>query len=359
MTTRDRSPQRGQVLALFALALTAIVLGAAVVVDGGFAFAQRRATQNAADFAAMAGTRIVGQKLTGNPPGSGTAANVRDAIDSVLAANAASLVQAQYVDEEGAALGDVQTASSIPTGAFGVVVQATTDWKPFLLGVIGVTDWAANASATAITPGKSLGGGVMPVGIEDFHYDDLDACEVTNLDGCLDQPLTPGTLIEPGNFGWLAFGLGSGQGKKCDFGASLGMIAGGCDPNKPFIQGTIGPPSNSYGCCTAVGLPGSADLINGLPGNKVSIDLSFYIDNQIPVWVPIYDWTNPGGSHSEFHIVGFGAIVFTDEQGGKDLKGAAISGACAPGTEIEGHAYCNAPGGSFTIDVTGEVQLIR
>jgi uncharacterized membrane protein len=58
--------QRGQILPLFALALTALVLGAAVVVDGGYAFAQRRATQNAADFAAMAGTRIVGEKLAGS-----------------------------------------------------------------------------------------------------------------------------------------------------------------------------------------------------------------------------------------------------------------------------------------------------
>ena len=72
----DRSSQRGQALALFALALTAMVLGVAVVVDGGYAFAQRREAQNAADFAAMAGTRIVGQKLTGHPPGAGTAANV-------------------------------------------------------------------------------------------------------------------------------------------------------------------------------------------------------------------------------------------------------------------------------------------
>ena len=51
MFARDRSTQGGQVLALFALGLTTIILGAAIVVDGGYAFAQRRASQNAADFA--------------------------------------------------------------------------------------------------------------------------------------------------------------------------------------------------------------------------------------------------------------------------------------------------------------------
>ena len=97
--SHDRSSQHGQAIALFALALSALVLGVAVVVDGGYAFAQRREAQNAADFAAMAGTRIVGQKLTNNPPGAGTANNVRNAIQSVLAANDAQLVSAQYVDE--------------------------------------------------------------------------------------------------------------------------------------------------------------------------------------------------------------------------------------------------------------------
>ena len=56
--------------------------------------------------------------------------------------------------------------------------------------------------------------------------------------------------------------------------------------NKPYLQSQIGPPANSHGCCTAVNLPGSVDLIGGLTGNEWG-DLSFYIDNRIPVWVPI------------------------------------------------------------------------
>ncbi len=130
--------QHGQALALFALALTAIVLGVAVVVDGGYAYAQRRVAQNAADFAAMAGTRIVGVSLTGRPAGSGSAANVVSAVNSTLAANDATLVSARYVDNTGADLGNVVGAGAIPAGAFGVVVNARTDWKPFLLGVIGI-----------------------------------------------------------------------------------------------------------------------------------------------------------------------------------------------------------------------------
>ncbi len=89
-------------------------------------------------------------------------------------------------------------------------------------------------------------------------------------------------------------------------------------------------------------------------------DLSFYIDNQIPVWVPIYSGGLQGnGSKAYYDIVGFGAIVLIDEDGqqhAKWLKGAAVE---APWCAIEGHQYCAGPGGSFKIDVTGEVQLRR
>lgn len=135
---------------------------------------------------------------------------------------------------------------------------------------------------------------------------------------------------------------------------------GGCSPDKPFLQSQIGPPANSHGCCTAVGQPGSVDLIGSLPGNKVSADLSFYIDNRIPVWVPIWDYgSDLNGNNGYYHIVGFGALVFTAEQGAKELYGVPLTDACDPGTEITGEPYCTAPGGPFVLDATGEVQLIR
>ena len=150
---RAHRDQRGQALVLFALALTVIVAGVGVVVDGGYAFAQRRVSQNAADFAAMAGTRIIGQARTGQPAGTGTAANVTAAVQTAIAANASVLVDAEYVDENGVALGKVVGANAIPNNAFGLVVSARTEWKPFLLGIVGISDWAATSNATAWTPG--------------------------------------------------------------------------------------------------------------------------------------------------------------------------------------------------------------
>jgi hypothetical protein len=353
---RDASRQQGQAIALLAIALAAIVAGVAIVVDGGYAFAERRQSQNAADFAAMAGTRVVGQHLVHQ---SSSAGNVTQAIQTTLAANDAVLESATYIDEAGNALGNVVGASSIPGNAFGVVVEAKTQWQPFLLGLVGITDWEAAAVATAKSPGTSLGGGVMPVGVEQSAYDGLAACPLTDLDNCLNQGITPGILNGPGQFGWLKFGI-QGSGGKCDWTSSLGMLAdGGCQTSKTFLDSQIGPPADSHGCCTSVGQTGSVDLIGGLTGNEWG-DLSFYIDNGIPVWVPVWDSIAGNGANASYHIVGFGAIVFTgDNEHAKWLEGAALEGACDPGTEITGHDYCTTPGGPFILDATGEVFLIN
>ena len=269
----SQSSQRGQALVLFTLSVVVMLLMAGLVVDGGYAFSQRRLAQNAADFASMAGTRIVGEARTGQPDGAGTAGHVQEAITSVLAANQAELESAQYVNSVGAALGDVYGLGAIPSNAFGVVVNASTSWHPFFLGIVGISDWTASSTATSITPGESVGGEVLPVGVEDGAFQGLDPCPVDNLANCIDN-LTSGQLNVGGQFGWLAFGLDNGSGGKCPWAdppGSLGMVEGGCLVSQTFLNYEIGTNggANSYGCCTAVG-QGGPDLIGGLTGNEVA-----------------------------------------------------------------------------------------
>ena len=354
MSKSQNAGGRGQMIVIFALSLVVMVLIAGLVVDGGWAYVQSRTTQNAADFAAVAGTRIIGEELVGNTT-NGTAANVTAAVQAALSANNAQLASAKYVDANGAALGNVVGAATIPTGANGVVVSASSTWRPFFLGVIGVSSWSAGSAATAMTPGSGTGGQVLPVGMQNTQYNSLVPCPADNLDACVQANLTSGALNIPGGFGWLKFGCsGYGLGQGSD---------GGCGNSQPFLQSEVGPPADSYGCCTAVGLSGSPDKIGNGPGNKPA-DLSFYIENQIPVWVPIWDYAGGSGSGGYYHIVGFGAIIFVgeDTQHGKWLTGAAVSGAPCSGAgnaQVPGTSYCKAPGGAFTIGVTGEVHLIH
>ena len=309
--------QRGQAIPLFALSLVGLLLAAGLVVDVGYAFAQQRTAQNAADFAALAGARVLGEYYTGQPTGAGTDANVAAAVGDALSANRAQLLSAQYVDPTGKSLGSVGNAS-IPSGAVGVVVNAKTAWHPFLVGIIGVTSWTAGADATAITQ-ATPSAGVMPVGINESAFELIQSCS-SSIGSCA---LEPGTIIQPGNFGWLKFGARG----KCD-GFGLGMsTTSGCGNSQTFLDGEIGPPANSYGCCTAVDTSTPNAYIGGLTGNEWG-DLSYYVDNKIPVWVPIYDTTYVNGANAYYHIVGFAEMLFVGAgtQHAKWLTGVALSG---------------------------------
>lgn len=344
--------QRGQTLMVFALVMTFVIIpGVGLVIDGGYALAQSRASQNASDFAALAGARIIAERIGGNTT-DGTDANVEAAITQSVAANKGQPIifgapdGPRYVDSSGAyachdGSGNAQACTAgnaatsyvgngfIPVGAtalqaVGVSVGSSHAWTPFFIGAL-VGTWTASATATAKGGyyAGGPGGNVFPAGIADaFFTGGRVPCSgpaTTNVGGpgaCDPQHMTPGSLNVPGGFGWLKFG--------CD-GYGLGQVApansGGCQNNRPFLQTEIGPPSNSFGCCTQVKLPGSADLIGSLPGNKASADCSYYINNDVVVTVPVWDTAGGTGSNAYYHIIGFTGWQITACDGGKDIEG--------------------------------------
>ena len=151
----NRQPHRGQILPLVALMMTALLLVLALVIDGGFAWTQRRVAQNGADLAALAGARVVAQAASG---GSRTDGDVRSVIASVGTANGAQITFGApagpvYTDGNGVDLaGPVYVGGgSLPSGARGVRVSAVRHFRPFLLGLIGVDSLDAAADAVART----------------------------------------------------------------------------------------------------------------------------------------------------------------------------------------------------------------
>ncbi len=323
-----RRPVReyGQMLVVFALALPVVLLAVGLVLRWGFALAQRRGSQNALDFAALAGARVIAVWIDGDT-NNGTDANVATAISATVIANEGDPATfgspdgPQYIDSAGNLLGFVGSGS-IPTDAAGVQVTSSRSWHPFIAGMVGVQSWTASATATA-RGGYSLAGPqpgtLFPAGIAQAFFSTYPFCSgpvsANPGDPCYPQHLTPGNLNVPGGFGWLKFG--------CD-GYGLGQDppanAGGCRDDKPFLQEEIGPPSKSFGCCTGIDEPG-LDRIGSLPGNKVSADCSYYIDNQITVTVPIWDTAGGTGQNAWYHIVGYSGFQITACDGGKDIEG--------------------------------------
>jgi len=113
--------QRGQSLIIITLALVATLALAALVVDGGNAYVQRRRMQNAADAGALAGVREICSG--GDPEGA--------AID--------------YAQRNGGQ--DVTV--SVNTDERTVTVTAQTQFPTFFAGMIGISELTARAEATA------------------------------------------------------------------------------------------------------------------------------------------------------------------------------------------------------------------
>ncbi|HYK94738.1 MAG TPA: pilus assembly protein TadG-related protein [Candidatus Dormibacteraeota bacterium] len=326
---------RGQALVLFAISLIAIIMGVGLVIDGGTALSQRRASQNAADLAALAGARVVAEKISGDTV-NGTDASVVAAINATVAANGGQPVAygsanngPQYMNQNGASTGWVG-GGSIPANTVGVKLNSTRTWNPYLLGLVGMRNWSATAEATARGgyAAGGPGGNVFPAGVAEAFFNGKTPCGQAALsntpgDPCAPQQLTPGNLNVPGGFGWLKFGCEGPNSGGLPFG--LGQVApannGGCQNNKPFLQTEIGPPPNSYGCCSAVGTAGSGDDIGSLPGNKASADCTYYINAGVTVIVPVWDQAFGTGQNAYYHIVGFTGWQITGCNGGKDLEG--------------------------------------
>lgn len=342
MSRRSARSQGGQALVLFAASLIVLLLMVGLVIDAGYGFAQRRSAQNAADFAATAGARIVGEKFTGKPAGAGTGANVQSAILHALEANGATLESAQFIDAAGRPAGAV--GGAIPSNAAGVTVTATTEWRPFVLGIIGVTSWSTGADATAMTKGTASGG-VLPLGLNIDLFEDLTYCDISG--GCDPERLTSGKLYAPGNFGWLSFGAG---GRVCETFGLGQLTTDNCEVNQGYLENEIGPPGDSHGCCTTV--VGEANpYIAGLTGN-VWGDLSYYVENQIPVWVPIWDEVFDPGRNEYYRIVGFGAVILTSTGDGSAEHAKWIQG-------VRVSDIGDVPNAFGLTGVTGEVYLVR
>ena len=164
-TSRRRDQQRGQVLVLFALCLFVILGMASIAVDGGYGMVQQRRAQNAADFGAIAGTKMLANLCKGgNPPlGSSIVAEMQ-AVINLNAADVGSNWRAFYLDATGADIPSagstqVTAAAAPPPTACGVRVDLNPNWRPYLAGFLGSSSLTTTAIARSVnnpTPGNGI-----------------------------------------------------------------------------------------------------------------------------------------------------------------------------------------------------------
>lgn len=146
----DRDGERGAITVLVAISILALLGLTGLVVDGGRAYADHRATQNAADAAALAGAGALNQVLFGS---AGQEAVVHDAVVASLAANQVNgSPDCRLVDQAGTDLGAcaaTDTGAGLPPTVAGVAVTARDSQSGSFIKALGISGFSASASATA------------------------------------------------------------------------------------------------------------------------------------------------------------------------------------------------------------------
>jgi hypothetical protein len=137
--------EHGQTLILVAASMLVLLLFAALAVDVGFWYGQRRHMQNAADAGALAGAWEI---CFGNPGSAESAA-------------------LDYAEHNGADRSLTIVGIDDSTGT--IVVTATTGWQPFLARSV-VSEMTAGAAAAAQCGPANQGCGMWPVALDMASY---------------------------------------------------------------------------------------------------------------------------------------------------------------------------------------------
>jgi hypothetical protein len=239
--TRRASREGGQVLVLFAGGLIGLIAIAALVFDTGQSLLDRRAEQNVADAAALAGARYLPGACT-------TAPSVATCSQAIAAATAVAQVNG-YVD---GTAGHTVVVKSPPgpeaefAGVPGhIEVQISGSRPSFFSGVLGLTAWKTSAIGVA----RNANDVTLPYSLLAL---DPSSCDVNKIAGNggtvslggtlhVDSNCSPGALLISGSGGLAA--------PECDF-------VGSKDVNGGAVDGCVAETS---------GAQVSGDPLKGLP----------------------------------------------------------------------------------------------
>jgi hypothetical protein len=189
--------QQGQSMIIIAVVVVGLIAVLGLAIDGGNLFLQRRNMQNAADAAALAGTRMLAEAInTCHADPVGADAVVASEVNKYAEENGVNdtngiagdpinaNVVAHYVDRDGTALGLVG-GGHIPNGATGVEVNIANTHKTFFIGLVGMDQATVTSYARAMTGPITQfpGGGLLPIAL---HVDVVNELPVDRTIRILD-----------------------------------------------------------------------------------------------------------------------------------------------------------------------------
>lgn len=328
---------KGQVLILFALGMVVLLCAAALAIDGGQLFTERRLSQKAADNAAMNGARSLANHHADYS--AGVENDILAEVNKLAQDNGIDLgaggihavdanVEAYFLDTNSSVVGArIGTNGGVPTTAVGVRVTVKSETNSFLAQIMGQPTVGAPGSADAmyyqaLNIEQSPGAGLMPIGIPEDMAKGL-------------QPFTPwdpqnGYYHSSADKGILNFGYGA-----------VTDDDGNADPpgyqNDPVYDSLNKPKATEYcienGFGGRIGIGNNIEAYNGDLGSNVANSLRDYIDAHPQydgngkygiVFFPIfrYPLTESDEENGTVHVIGFCAFKIYYN----DIHGSSASG---------------------------------
>jgi hypothetical protein len=153
---QDRKSEQGQVLVLAAILMSVFLMVSAFALDGGYGLYQSRAAQNAADFGAMAGSKLTAC----NASSTVTAAQMQSTIQNVINDNDSTVGTnwtAKYLDGNGNPISGATfsgtTTYTPPANACGISLSAKGTWNANLSKIGGFGTMSTTQPAGALGSG--------------------------------------------------------------------------------------------------------------------------------------------------------------------------------------------------------------
>jgi Flp pilus assembly protein TadG len=226
--------ERGQILIMFTLAILVIVGMLGLVLDGGAAYAQRRAEQGVADLSSMAGA-------TAYLNTQGDIATKSAAADAAARLIATANGYTQGVDN---ATVDIRISGN-PSGAI-VRANLTDAHRNNFASLIGMSTWDVSVTAAAETSEHPNGAiGAMPLL---FNAEAFPGAICDETAG----PCTPEVYQQPGHgnqdvpqdatqFNWTIFCQANGNPCNANSNGVRDLINGGGESDTIYLNDDIGP----------------------------------------------------------------------------------------------------------------------
>lgn len=321
---KTRDDERGQILVIFAGGVITLLLLAGLVLDTGIAFLNKRDGQNAADTAAVAGTRLIAEHHT-DATIVYTSSDIFSGISATAVANGCNGAgtpctwQANFVDTSYSNLGAVTSAGAgIPANAVGVQVEVNRQPGTFLARLAQIESWNIDTHAIAVAtePASAPPGQLLPIALKENTGDPYIPGQVYDL--------TDGKDI-PGGFAYIAW------------------------------YGTNDPNSLADSICTSDNPPFSMPAtFPGDPGKSNSDGvrdcLDYWINSGQTVLIPIYSTVVGPGDNAVYTITSVAAFVMTSR------GQPAVDN--IQGYFVEYYPYASVPGGGGVVPTEGSTTVL-